>query len=257
VQGIVRVVGGVWENLDLSSAKLGQIRFHGTRFRNCRFADADCSRWRMWDVQFRDCSFEAANLRDTSMGGVDNGLRNVYDTVDFSRADMRATSHFSADMSDCLFVDTKLKLVNFGGTRFSDCRFEGELVEVVFNKYGFRGEALPPNEMRQIDFGDAQFDGVQFRDLEMSSDVEWPTSPEHLIVRDYRALVELLVRRWKERDDLGSRQLVAVFAARIKFIPPQAVGVMSLREVLDIGGASGGELAVADLRRLTESQTKN
>ena len=62
----------------------------------------------------------------------------------------------SAEFHECTFSETRLSKVDFQGGTFADCSFDGELDEVLFHRHAFRGEAPPPNEMRNVDFSHAQ-----------------------------------------------------------------------------------------------------
>ena len=89
------------------------------------------------------------------------GRRNTYVGVDFTEADLRGTAYVAAAFERCLFRKTKLLKVNFGTSTFADCRFEGQLREVIFwrsNLFarGFPEDAFPPNEMVNVDFSRAQ-----------------------------------------------------------------------------------------------------
>jgi hypothetical protein len=69
----------------------------------------------------------------------------------------------AAAFEGCLSANTKLDNVDFQTSTFVECRFEGDLHGVVFHRRGFKGEAYPPNEMRDIDFTRARLREVEFR----------------------------------------------------------------------------------------------
>ena len=111
----------------------------------------------MWGMAFTDCRFRGANLRDVAMGGISQeGRRNRYLRVDFTKADMRGTAHFSSDMIGCDFSHANLGKVEFQGTVFVDCAFAGVVYDAQFHRYAFEGEAHPPNEMKGVDFRGAK-----------------------------------------------------------------------------------------------------
>jgi len=59
-------------------------------------------------------------------------------------------------MVRCRFVDSKLKKVEFNGTRLEDVVFTGVLSEVGFYAHAFAFPNEPPNTMLRVDFTDAQ-----------------------------------------------------------------------------------------------------
>jgi uncharacterized protein YjbI with pentapeptide repeats len=141
-----------WADIDFSGADLQSLRLFDTTLDNCSFDEANCRGWRQWGMSIKNCTFRGTNLRDAALGGIDQGKRNSYRRVDFTKADLRGTAHESADVVDCIFVETNLRKVDFQGTVFVNCTFAGELDEVAFARFAFRGESFPPNEMKGVDF---------------------------------------------------------------------------------------------------------
>ena len=200
----------------------------------------------MWGTSISNTSFRAADLRRVALGGVDNGRRNSFRCVDFTKADLRQTVYVSADMVGCTFSHTKIAKVDFQGTVFVDCRFEGRLEEVQFHRHAFRGEAFPPNEMSGVDLRGAKLSHVEFRGLDMEL-VKWPEDEDHFVIEDYPATLDRLLATWKTRSDAGSKRLVASFGILRRWVgAKQRVGVVSKADLLE----AGGEEAVVDFSRL-------
>lgn len=166
--GLIEIRGAHWKGIDFSGARLGSLRLLDSTIEDCSFEGARCQDWRMWGTTVVKTSFRSADLRQAALGGVDNGKRNSFREVDFTKADLRQTVYVSCDMIGCTFVDCKLSKVDFQGTVFVNCRFEGELDEVLFYRQAFRGEAFPGNEMKGVDLRRAKLRHVEFRGLNMS-----------------------------------------------------------------------------------------
>ena len=199
----------------------------------------------MWGTSISNTSFRGADLRKAALGGV-NGRRNSFRCVDFTKADLRQTVYVSAEMVGCAFSQAKIAKVDFQGTVFVDCRFEGKLEEVQFHRYAFRGEAFPPNEMDGVDLRGAKLSHVEFRGLDMES-VKWPEDEDQFLVKDHPATLDRLLPTWKSRSDLGSKRLAASFGVVRKWVGTnQRVGVISKGDLLE----AGGEEAVADFLRM-------
>ncbi|HWL86727.1 MAG TPA: pentapeptide repeat-containing protein, partial [Polyangiaceae bacterium] len=233
---LVVLRGIVWTGMDFSKAQLVSLRFMDSRIEDCRFDGAKCQDWRIWGTNIVDTSFRGADLRKSALGGIDGGKRNAFERVDFSEADLRQTAHVSSDMTGCQFVRTKLAKVDFQGTVFTDCLFEGTLNEVLFYRHAFRGEAFPANEMNGVDLRRTKLVHVEFRGLDMNS-VAWPEDAEHVVLDDYPATLDRWLTALKARTDLPSKQLAVILGMKRKWAGPnQHRGVVSYAELRDIGG---------------------
>ncbi len=237
LEGLTQIKGVVWRDIDFSDADLRELRLFGVTIDNCRFDRADLSGTRMWSTTILHSTFRGARLRDVSMGGIDtNGRRNRFEGLDFQNADLRGSAQGSSDMTRCLFRDTNLEKVEFRGTVFRDCTFEGLLDEVIFSKYAFRGEARPPNEMRNVDFSKASFQWVEFRKLDLDT-VRFPENPDHFVIEDYLSTLDALVARWRGKEDAISRALCSSVTRKRKWAGDgQNRGVVARYDLLQAGG---------------------
>jgi uncharacterized protein YjbI with pentapeptide repeats len=250
--GLVELRDVLLKDVDLSEARLPSLRLFDCVLENCVFRRAVCEDWRIWRTTVRRCSFEEADLRESALGGLGkNGRwreRNRFLSVSFDRADLRGTAWHSSEVSDCSFRETQLQKVEFNGTVFQRCVFSGPLEEVVFARHAYGGERLPPNEMRDVDFTGASFHWVAFHELDLAT-VRLPDRSDHLVVDDYPARLDRLLRMVEGRADLPSRQLHAVFArARKRVGAAQRRGVVNLNELRELAGSDLLEPALRILR---------
>jgi Pentapeptide repeats (8 copies) len=244
--GLLTIRRGHWKGLDFSGSQLKSLRFFDTTIEDCRFDKANCSDWRMWGTSIVRTSFVSADLRGASLGGVDEGKRNFFREVDFSKADLRGSAHGVAEMVGCRFFQAKLRKVDFQGTVLVNCVFAGLLDEVCFSDHEFRRRQFPPNEMRGVDFRDAKFRFVEFRNLDLD-DVIWPKDEGHYVVQDFPSMLDRALAEWSNREDLRSRRLATFFSGVRKWLgPKQRVGVISRDDLRYIGG----EAAVSDFLQL-------
>lgn len=254
LSGVVELRGIVLKDLDFSGARLPSLRLFDCVLDNCVFRQAVCEGWRMWRTTLRRCSFEEANLRGSALGTLSEGERwrdrNRFETVSFDRADLRDTVWHPAEVRECSFRETRLEKVEFSGTVFRRCVFSGPLDEVVFARHGFRCERFPPNEMQDVDFSGVSFRWVEFRHLDLAT-VRFPERPDHLVVDDYPARLDRLLRMVEGRSDLPSRQLHARFARARKYAgAAQRRGVVNLDELGELAGPDLLEPALRILRGL-------
>lgn len=233
LEGTTEVRGAVWKALDLSGSRLNGVRFFDCIIENCVFDGCSCKDWRLWSTKVSDSTFRSADLRESALGGVQDSRRNTFRKIDFTGTDLRQTAYVSAEFVECSFKNARLDKVDFHGSTFADCRFEGELHEVLFYRTGFRGDAFPPNEMIGVDFSCAELRWVEFRGLNLES-VRFPQDDNHIILDDYPAALDRLLGALKGREDLASRKMVAVFANDRKWAGRR--GILNKNDLLEIGG---------------------
>lgn len=173
------------------------------------------------------------------MGGVQDGRRNTFRNVDFTSADLRGTVYVAAEFSDCRFSKSKLNKINFQSSTFTNCTFEGELREVIFNKAGFKGAEFPQNRMHNVDFSRARLRWTEFHDLDLR-DVRFPEDDEHVIVNDFPGILERLLETFRARSDLASRRLFLRFDREQKQLGlAQKVGIFNKADLVEMGGDEG------------------
>jgi len=231
--------GVKWENLDFSGSKLKGMRMFGCQINNCRFDKCNLEDLRWWSMAVTDTSFRGANLKKSALGGIQEGRRNLYQCVDFSEADLRQTAYKSAAFENCRFFNSKLVKIDFQGSTFTDCVFEGELREVLFHRRGFQGESYPANEMLNIDFRGATLRHVEFRGLSLEN-VQFPNDSEHLVLTNFDSALDKAIGELKSQEDLGSRKLVAYLSVLRKWaVRNQPQGVLNTKDMIETGGLEG------------------
>jgi uncharacterized protein YjbI with pentapeptide repeats len=228
-----------WKSLDFSSSRLNGLRFFNCTINDCVFDECRCQDWRLWGTTIGRTTFRCADLRRSALGGVLEDRRNSFQEVDFTEADLRQSVYVSADFVGCKFKDTRLTKVNFGGSSFTDCSFEGELREVCFNRKGFKVEALPPNEMVRVDFSAAQLRSVEFRGLDLDT-VRFPNDDNHVLLSCYPQVLDRLLNGLRDQTDPIAKMLVAYFGVYRKWVgPKQQLGVFNKKDIIEAVGEDG------------------
>lgn len=228
-----------WESLDFSGSRLNGLRFQNCKISDCVFDECDCRDWRLWGTTVLNTTLSSADLRKSALGGVQEHRMNTFQNVDFSMADLRQTAYLSARFISCHFNNTRLNKVNFQGSAFTDCSFEGELREVCFNLRAFGAITLPPNEMLRVDFTRACLRSVEFRGLDLN-DVSFPTDADHILLNDYPQSLDRLLQGLRRRTEMASKKLAAYLGVYRKWAGPgQRRGVLNKNDLLEIGGEDG------------------
>lgn len=236
LSGLTVVRGAHWKGIDFSDSRLPSLRFFDSIIEDCRFDRTTCDDWRLWNTKVVKTTFNDADLGGAALGGVEGDKRNAYVEVEFIGTDLRRTVHVSSTMSHCRFENAKLDKVDFQGTVFDGCTFEGPLNDVLFYRHAFRGEAFPPNEMRDVDLSKARLRYVEFRNLDMER-VTWPQDPDCVVLEDYREALDHLIRFLQNRSEAGAKKAAASLAFKRKWAgPDQRRGILNLADLRDVGG---------------------
>jgi fluoroquinolone resistance protein len=248
------VIRGVkWKDFDFADSKLNGVRFFDCEIRNCRFDECQLRDFRVWSSKFSETTFRGADLAKAALGGVQDGRRNSFFGVDFTEADLSQSMYMAASFERCIFRNAKLVKVDFQTSTFSDCEFEGELREVVFNRRGFRGEAFPANEMINVDFSKAKLHFVEFRGLSLAR-VRLPDDAEHVVIKNYTSALDGVIEVLRSQHDRESKTLLAYLASCRKWTAPdQFQGVLSIQDLKEIAGEDATE-RVLDLFRRVENR---
>jgi len=252
---VIQEVGGLVKfervklvDLDFSGSRLESLRFFNATIANCRFDEARCQDWRLWAVDVTDTSFVGADLRKAVLGAWYEGRGDVYERVNFSRANLRSIVCPAATFVDCDFGDAQLAKVDFQSSSFIRCRFAGLLREVMFYDHGFKTGKPDPNPMEDVDFSQAELRMVEFRRLNLDR-VKLPTSSDQLIVHHYRCVLERALRELQ--GDARWSGLRVVMEHRLKWAGPrQEVGEFNRRDLVEMGDEAEAEFAVKLLHRL-------
>jgi uncharacterized protein YjbI with pentapeptide repeats len=234
------IIRGVhWSNLDLSCSNLNGMRLIGGLIENCRFNEAEFKDVRVWATTFRDSSFITADMRKSVLGGVHDGVRNSFRGIDFSYADLSGTIYEAAEFERCVFVNCTMKKIDFQSSSFVDCRFEGELDDVIFYRQGFNGEHFPPNEMINVDFSKAILRHVGFRRLNLDR-VQFPENSNHIVIKNFGPVLDRMASTLQLQNNDLSRKIAAFIANRRKWVAQNQVqGVISLLDLEDVVGKDG------------------
>jgi uncharacterized protein YjbI with pentapeptide repeats len=229
--------GAKWRDLDFTGGRLEGLRLFECEIANCRFDRCRLQGMRLWASTISGTSFRNADLRKGALGGVDQGRRNCFLDVDFTDANLGQTMYTAAAFQSCLFRNSKLEKIDFQTSTFSDCKFEGELREVLFYRRAFNGEQFPPNEMDGVDFTRAKFRHVEFRGLTLDRAL-LPDDSELVIFQDFSSALDKLIGGLQPGGDLTDRKLLAFLGVHKKWAAPGR-GVISLGDIADIVGAEG------------------
>jgi len=172
-------------------------------------------------------------------------VRNTFVRVDFSEANLSGSTYEAAAFERCTFRNAKLVKIDFQTSTFTDCRFEGELDDVLFYRYGFKGEKYPPNEMVNVDFSQTCLKHVGFRGLVLDR-VRLPNDDKHIVLKNFATTLDEMAGMLQRQSDPIAKKLVAFIGLKRKWaVPNQAQGYISVPDLTDIVGEDGVKRFVA------------
>lgn len=239
MESVHSVKGARWTNLDFTAGKLRHLRLFGSELNNCVFDRCQLEDFRVWATKFNDCSFRETKLRGSALGAVQDGKRNVYSGVDFSGADLCETAYTATVFERCIFRNSKLKRIDFQTSTFTDCKFEGELHDVLFYQRAYGGESFPPNEMLNVDFRQAKMHDIGFRGLTLEH-VKLPNDSDHIVIRNVAATLNGLIGTLNQQGDTTAKKLIAFLNIDREWRPlDQFQMVINLEDLAETVGDEG------------------
>jgi uncharacterized protein YjbI with pentapeptide repeats len=260
LSGLTQFNNVLLADLDLSGAQLEELRVMRGSITDCRFERANCREWRLWAVTTHDTSFHRADLRGALLGGALDGREDTWHRVTFTRADMRGIVSAFASYIDCDFSHARLDRVDFYASVFVRCTFAGRLPEVIFNRTGgWAEERAHPvvNEMEDVDLSGAEFDYTEFRGLDLDR-VKLPEGGDHIIVRNYRCVLERVIAELSGDSTPSARSLRVHFQQYLKWAgPTQAIGMFNAKDFDDKDDDEARTLAIRLLQAAEKRCSSN
>lgn len=205
---LVKLEGVTLQGLDLSDAFLNNLLIRDSVIEDCVLDRARCHELGVARSQIRNTSFRAANLRESGLGSWHEGKGNIFEHVDFTKADLRDADPMTASFDDCDFSLARLDRVQFKRCLITGCRFSGHLKEVVFDGRVFDPAENEPNYYERIDMSGAIFQLVEFRGFNIDA-VHLPNDPKLRILRNYPCILRKGIEILRDREDRPGRRVRA------------------------------------------------
>jgi uncharacterized protein YjbI with pentapeptide repeats len=235
--------GALLRGLDLSGGQLQSLRFFGSQIDDCRLAGANCQDWRLWDTEVSDCVFSRASLRDAAVGTWQEGRRNAWRRVDFSKSDFRVGACWEAVFEGCDFSGANVAGVRFSQCALVSCRFAGAVTDVLFDGRDLPPEYPAPPQMSKVDFSAAVFRDVEFRGYDLE-DVALPDDTDLRLLRRARCVARGAIGMLGGREDMLSRMLRAILENRLRGPGDEREAeIVNRRDYLEFGGQELVDLA--------------
>ncbi len=216
VTGAQTFKGSEFKKIDFSHATLDFGVFVNCSFVDCVFFKTRMKNIRITACDLRDCSFLKSDLSNSFLNlnvGKDSGS---FINCEFIETNISKTEFGFPKIHNCSFVDCKLKEVNFDGSRFERCVFKGQFESGWFNGYsiyaskstfGLFNRVNPkayPNEMIEVDFGEAMLEDVQFQNGINISNCILPRAGNYFVVKNldkvYPEVISVINETWKQED---------------------------------------------------------
>lgn len=158
-----------WKDIHFDGCSFAPIMFVNAGFSNCLFSDCCMPGVGFWKSEITDCMFKHCDLREVAFGGTNGKLwrPNRFSGCTFESCDLRSSSHSLEYFVGCTFRDCDLHNVDFLGSVFRSCAFEGK-VEAIFRKRSPYDEGQSDfNFLSGCDFSRADVSYAQFIQLDL------------------------------------------------------------------------------------------
>ncbi len=194
-----RLHGVTVESVNFRGSRWSDVEVVDSVVTNCVFDDSVLIDWYTEASEWRECRFRDARLKEFNMSGARRrwSRPTLWDRVDFSRSDLRATFHLDERYVDCDFAGARLDAVDFQGSVHERSRFAGMVKDVTFRRYATHKRRLraTANEMRGVNFEGARLRFCGFWGIGLG-DAILPADTSHLVfkpkVRTARSVLRAL-----------------------------------------------------------------
>lgn len=215
--GSLQVRKKVIDSTDFSYAKISYSDWRYCKFSDCLFEGASLKEINVWACEFEKCIFTKADMSRSFLNMNIGANSGAYISCVFSKTDLTEASFKFPLIKNCIFEDCKLKATLFDGSRFEDCKFAGVVYDPIFSRYSiYASKSLLcifnrvnpkdyPNEMKNVDFSEAQLIHPSFNYGMNLTCCIFPTGEDYIIIKDYAYTMQN-VRRIIESEWLGEEK---------------------------------------------------
>lgn len=201
------------KNIDFSHSNFKHSRFYNSVFENCYFNSADFTDSSTHGGNQTDCTFENSKFNLASIGH-DN---TKYIRVLFRKCNFIRSGYVVPEFWSCQWIDCKLTGVNFEGSFFKDCNFEGKVSDVWFHGYytgvldNVKGRK---NEMENVSFENATISSLNFSDNCCLKTVKIPQNGSCYKYSNWiqkLTRLEIEVKKWEGESFINGDRFIKVF----------------------------------------------
>lgn len=189
----------VLHGIDFSFSDLSYSLWTKCEFVNLTLFNTKAANIRFWACKMKSSIVEKTNFSNSLLGGRLKTDSGSFEDVNFKNANLKSTVYSFPLFKNCIFENCNLDEVNFDGSRFESCIFKGRLYSTIFRgittdyeKRIFWEKSINPrdfpNKMKNIDFKEAELNGVSFIDGVDLSTCKLPSSGDYLLVSNLKLL---------------------------------------------------------------------
>jgi uncharacterized protein YjbI with pentapeptide repeats len=184
-------------SIDFSYADISYSYWRRVTIENCLFEETEAKEIRIVASNFDNCVFRKTNLFCSYLNqniGDDSGS---FINIEFIESNLSKCRFYFPIINNCSFIDCNLIETDFDGSRFSNCKFKGELDSLWFRGYSTKARTsiaglfnrINPrkfkNLMYNVDFSEAtKIIGVSFSDGIDLSQCYFPKDENYLFIEN-------------------------------------------------------------------------
>ncbi len=183
----------IFKDVNFTQSDFSEITFVKCKFENCLFFKTKLKESRFFACEFVNCIFDQTNFNGATMGGRIGHHLGSYTNCHFRKANLKNTNYNFPLLKGCFFENCDFYMVDFNGSRFESCKFEGLLDDVRFRGVGndlsdsflFWNRLNPhryKNTMSNVDFSRATLTAVAFSHSIDISTCIWPIDDSQYLI---------------------------------------------------------------------------
>jgi|CXWL01.1.fsa_nt_gi uncharacterized protein YjbI with pentapeptide repeats len=231
----------VLKDIDLSYADFSSSWMQANRFENCLFEKTDFSDIADHGNTFSHCVFKKCDFKLAVLGYEGSQYKNCT----FKACSFQRTNFIRAEFVSTDFVDCRLKSIDFSGSSFENCKFEGLLDDVWFRgTYGYESYFTEfgqpkPNKMDNVSFENADLRNPAFSDGCDLTTVKVKNDGRHFKFDNWLKRLQFLEKEIENWEDGHHKNEAAIFVkVYLVHAPKQDWNIINLEDLeRSYGGA--------------------
>ncbi len=176
----------VFQNCDFSFSNFDNLRIERCQFINCIFVSVYCRDLYEIGNVFNHCTFQKVDFRRALIGNENSKFNDCI----FENCNFTSCSFYSPQFTNISFVNCNLRELDFAGSSFENCLFEGKMSYVLFRgddpRFNLKNPGYRKNQMNRVSFEKLDFNFLGFSDDCNLDYLKLKSSTKYLIAHNFK-----------------------------------------------------------------------